>query len=158
MPVPESPRAVSISRRHRLLRFRSAAVVGLFHFLDEQAPWTLPVGELSIVFLNDRAIGRIHAAFLDDPTPTDVITFPGDHSMNFAGEICVSADHALAYARQNNKSFAHELTLYIVHGWLHLAGFNDHTADACTAMRQAEARLMGLLEKAHLIPAFAIRI
>jgi probable rRNA maturation factor len=150
-------RVVSISRRHRHLRFRGAAVVKLFHFLDQNAPWTLPPGELSIVFLNNRAIGRIHADFLDDPTPTDVITFPGDPSMDLAGEICVSADQAMVYAQEHNQTFARELTLYLVHGWLHLAGLNDHTADECKVMRSAEAHLMSLLEEAHLIPAFVLR-
>ncbi len=105
-----------------------------------------PPGELSVVFLTDTALAQLHADFLADPTPTDVITFAGDPAHGTAGEICVSVDAAAAYARKSRSDFSAELTLYLVHGWLHLAGYDDLEPAKKRAMRRAEARAMRLLE------------
>jgi probable rRNA maturation factor len=128
-----------------------------------------PPGELSIVFLTDPAIAKIHADFMADPTATDVITFEGDPLAELAGEICVSADTALRFVegprprgprlartRALHSAFATELTLYVVHGWLHLSGYDDLRPAKKRRMRAAEKRAMTLLEKAQAIPAFRL--
>lgn len=116
-----------------------------------------PPGELSIAFVTDAAIAKIHADFMDDPTATDVITFEGNALAEQAGEICVSADTALAYAHAHRRDFATELTLYVVHGWLHLAGYDDLQPAKKRRMRAAEARAMKLLRAAGAVPAFRLR-
>lgn len=116
-----------------------------------------PPGELSLVFLTDAALAQIHADFMNDPTATDVITFEGDRAAGLAGEICVSADTALAYAREHGSGFADELTLYVVHGWLHLAGYDDLQPAKKRRMRAAEARAMKLLRDANAVPPFRFR-
>lgn len=115
-----------------------------------------PPGELSLVFLTDPAIAKIHADFMADPTATDVITFEGDPLTGQAGEICVSADTARTYARAHRRDFATELLLYVVHGWLHLAGYDDLQPAKKRRMRAAEARAMKLLHAAHAVPAFRL--
>lgn len=128
-----------------------------------------PAGELSLVFLTDPALARIHADFMDDPTATDVITFEGDASAGLAGEVCVSADTAWHYvgarlvrARDRTENalrqdaFAAELTLYLVHGWLHLAGYDDLQPSKKRRMRAAEARAMKLLRRQGAIPGFRL--
>jgi probable rRNA maturation factor len=117
----------------------------------------VPQGELSIVFLTDTDLAKLHADFLDDPSTTDVITFEGDQRLGTAGEICVSADMAAAYARAHGQKFSTELTLYLVHGWLHLAGYDDLRPEKKRAMRRAESRAMRLLESAGAVPTFALR-
>ncbi len=117
----------------------------------------LPPGELSLVFLTDPALAQLHADFMDDPTTTDVITFEGDAAAGLAGEICVSADTARAYAREHDHDFATELTLYLVHGWLHLVGFDDLQPAKKRRMRAAEARALKLLIAHDAIPAFRLR-
>ena len=117
----------------------------------------IPAGELSLVFLTDPALARLHADFLDDPTTTDVITFEGNPQLGTAGEICVSADTAAAYARAHRRDFSTELTLYLVHGWLHLAGHDDLEPARKRAMRRAEGRAMRALQRARAIPAFRFR-
>jgi probable rRNA maturation factor len=115
-----------------------------------------PPGELSLVFLTDPALAQLHADFMDDPSATDVITFEGDPSAELAGEICVSADTAHAYAREHRRDFATELTLYLVHGWLHLAGYDDLRPAKKRRMRAAEARAMKILSAHAAIPAFVL--
>jgi probable rRNA maturation factor len=106
--------------------------------------------------MDDNEIAELHEAYLADPTPTDVITFPGDPAMEFAGEICVSVDHALAHAKTHGQTFQEELTLYLVHGWLHLAGLNDIEESDRRKMRQAEASIMAALRQAGVIPNFTL--
>jgi probable rRNA maturation factor len=131
----------------------------------------VPPGELSLVFLTDPALAKIHGDFMGDPTATDVITFDGDRATGLAGEICVSADTAARYvglpldgrpatARRRapalQEKFSSELTLYVVHGWLHLAGYDDLQPAKKRRMRAAEARAMKLLRDAKAVPAFKL--
>lgn len=85
---------------------------------------SLQLVEISIV--DDPAIARIHGEYLDDPTATDVITFPHGDGL---GEIIVSADTAAAYAAGHGLDTARELFRYIVHGLVHLHGYLDHTPE-----------------------------
>jgi len=108
----------------------------------------VPPGELSLVVLDAAAMGRVHADFLDDPSPTDVITFEGDPLFGAAGEVCVCADVARDYAAAHGGDFSRELALYFVHGYLHLAGFDDTRPALKRRMRAAEERAMAALEAA----------
>ena len=119
-------------------------------------PPAVPPGELSLAFLTDAALARIHADFLDDPSTTDVITFEGNPALASAGEICVSADTAAAFATTHDRPFSEELTLYIVHGWLHLAGYDDLKPVKKRRMRAAEKRALDLLRAARAIPRFTL--
>ena len=74
-----------------------------------------------------------------------------------AGEICVSVDTALAYAKKHRRVFAEELLLYVVHGWLHLAGYDDLQPAKKRRMRAAEKRAMALLREAGALPEFALK-
>jgi probable rRNA maturation factor len=165
-------RDVAIRNAHPRLKVPRAALANAIALLDENAGKFLggcPPGELSVVFLTDSALAKIHADFMDDPTATDVITFEGDATAGLAGEICVSADTAWKYVegpapagpRSIRRStlqdtFAAELTLYVVHGWLHLAGYDDLQPAKKRRMRAAEARAMKLLHAAEAIPAFRL--
>ena len=117
----------------------------------------VPPGELSLVFLTDAALAQLHATFLADPTTTDVITFEGDPALGVAGEICVSVDTALAYAKKHRRDFATELLLYVVHGWLHLAGYDDLQPAKKRVMRRAEARAFALLPNDNTLPVFSLK-
>jgi len=152
-------RDISIANQHPGLRLGKTAVKRVISVLDANAERFkngCPSGELSIVFMTDGALAQLHADFLDDPTPTDVITFEGAPELGTAGEICVSADRAAAFAAEHDRDFSEELTLYLVHGWLHLAGYDDLKPALKRQMRAAETRAMRCLSEAEAIPHFAI--
>ena len=158
------PREIAIANRHPRLRLNRAAVTQLVTTLDA-AHTTFAIrdpaflsGELSLVFLPDADLAQLHADFLGDPSPTDVITFAGDPLLGSAGEICVSADTAARYARQHHRDFSGELTLYLVHGWLHLAGYDDLEPARKRVMRRAEARALRLLARDGIQPQFSLRL
>ena len=159
-------RVVRIHRGHPRLRLDRRAVATAIHELDAHAgaivgadrPRRLPGiprGELSLAFLTDAALAALHGRFLDDPSATDVITFAGDPSAGQAGEICVSVDAARRFACQHRRDFSEELTLYLVHGWLHLGGHDDRAPAARRRMRAAEARAMALLRAVRTVPEFS---
>lgn len=155
---PAAPRIVAIANRHPRLRLDRRAVTRAIHTLDaEFARATVPPGELSLVFLPDAALAQLHADFLDDPTPTDVITFEGEPLAGAAGEICVSVEMAAAVAKKHGHTFSQELTLYLVHGWLHLAGYDDLEPRKKRVMRRAEARAMELLGNRRSLPRFTLK-
>lgn len=116
-----------------------------------------PAGELSITFLTDSALAQLHADYLDDPTTTDVITFEGDETMGHAGDVCVSADTALAYSKKHDIPFSEELLRYVIHGWLHLAGYDDLEPRKKRRMRAAEERALKFLRASGSLPAFTLK-
>ncbi len=153
-------RSVHINKSHPKLRLDRAQVVAAIHSLDAAAAGFRggpQPGELSLAFLTDSALAALHAAFLDDPTPTDVITFAGEPAFGSAGEICVSVDAAVREATRREIDLSAELTLYLVHGWLHLAGYDDLRPDRKRLMRAAERRAMALLKTGNAIPDFRLR-
>lgn len=163
MRAQSAAREISIANRHPRLKFVRRAVERVITLLDANAAaiagasFPMPAGELSLVFLTDPALAELHAQFLDDPTTTDVITFEGNPALGTAGEICVSADTAASYAREHGREFSDELTLYLVHGWLHLAGHDDLQPAKKRAMRRAEQRAMRVLERANALPVFRLQ-
>ncbi len=156
MPPKKKQRPILAVNRSERLQIRLADIQALFQFLDEIRPHAVAAGELSIVFMDEGEHMDLHHKFMYDETPTDVITFQGDPGMDFAGEICVSVDFAASSAHKRNLPFAQELTLYLIHGWLHLAGFNDKTELDRKKMRKEETRLLSEIEAAELQPRFQI--
>ena len=156
-------RPIALANRHPRLHLDRRAVLRAIRTLDaHHAALATPRSgldnprELSLVFLTDAALAQLHADFLDDPSPTDVITFEGDPALGTAGEICVSADAAARAGRQHGQDFSTELTLYLVHGWLHLAGYDDLQPAKKRVMRRAEARSLRLLAAESALPRFQL--
>lgn len=149
-----SARILEIANNHPKLSFTEAALEHFFEALDSLEGFSLHPGDLSIAFMEETAHSQLHEDFMDDPTPTDVITFPGDPSMDFAGEICVSVDCASKVAHEHGHSFEQELALYLAHGWLHLAGYDDIKPEDRKAMREAEKTVMSALK--DVLPDFKL--
>lgn len=112
---------------------------------------------ISLVFVDDAEIHRINRQYLQHDYPTDVISFLLNSPQNSApddgprgrgkfldGEIFVSTDTAAAAARQLDWSPDSELVLYVVHGLLHLAGYDDLTPGERRLMRQREREILSI--------------
>jgi len=102
--------------------------------------------EVDVVLVDDPTLAELHGRFLGDPTPTDVMSFDlGDDGVGPAGELYVSVDRAVAVSSARGSALTREVALYLVHGALHLCGFDDHEDGDRAAMRDAErAVLAGL--------------
>jgi probable rRNA maturation factor len=113
-------------------------------------------GSISIALVDNATIHTINRTHLGHDWPTDVITFPlaGPGAPVLAGELVVSAEMACSVAQETGVKPGEELALYVVHGLLHLCGYDDHDdADRCR-MRQREGELLSL---AGLINPYAQR-
>jgi probable rRNA maturation factor len=147
---------LEISNQYKRLANPAASTEQLFRALEVSGAFPISSGELSIVFVDDPSIGQIHADFMGDPSATDVITFPANTDMDSAGEIIVSVDHARSRAAELGEPFSRELSLYLVHGWLHLAGFDDRNESDRAAMRSAEQQALAILDRANTGADFAL--
>ncbi|HEY5240745.1 MAG TPA: rRNA maturation RNase YbeY [Polyangiaceae bacterium] len=154
-----APRPLEVAIRRRGLKVDRTALARAVHLLDAHAgdfEGGCPPGELSLAFMTDAELARLHGQFLGDPTPTDVITFGGDTSGATAGEVCISVDAAVRQVGRAQARLSDEITLYVVHGWLHLAGYDDLRPQAKRAMRRAEARALALLRRSSAVPRFKL--
>ena len=110
------------------------------HAKSSEAPLQhLEMIEISLV--SDERITEVHGQFMADPTPTDVITF--QH-----GEILVSLDTAMRQAAENVEPYEREVTRYIIHGLLHLAGWDDHEEAERAAMHGVQEQILNALSAA----------
>ena len=91
--------------------------------------------EVFVWLISDRRMALLHRKFLGQSEPTDVLTF--QH-----GEIFVSVDTARRHARAFGNPLVRELKLYIVHGLLHLHGFDDQTASKAHKMKAVQEKIL----------------
>mgnify|MGYP005841821321 CR=1 FL=1 len=87
--------------------------------------------EIEVSLLDDDEMARVHGEFLDDPTPTDVITF--DH-----GELLIGVETAGRQALEYRGSLEAEIALYGIHGLLHLSGFDDREKSEAQVMEERQ--------------------
>ena len=93
---------------------------------------------VAVVFVSDRRLARLHAEHLGDPRPTDVMVFDlAGVGRGPQAELYVSVDRARTEARERGLALEQELALYVVHGCLHLCGYDDRRARQRAAMRVA---------------------
>lgn len=112
--------------------------------------------EVAVYFVTAPEICRLHAEFFLDPTPTDCISFPIDGiqlqhgAYHVLGEIFIcphsALDYLMAQSEDLNDDVYTETTLYLVHGLLHLIGYDDIEENDRLKMRTAEQKHM-----AHLL-------
>lgn len=139
---------ITLTNRQRRIRFdidwlRQFSVVAVAECVGGSSRGTSQLLELSVVevaVVSDRAIARVHQEFMGIPGATDVITF--EH-----GEIVVSADTAERYASGAGHSTVEELALYVVHGLLHLSGYDDRDAVSRRRMHRVQDRIWRSLLK-----------
>ena len=91
----------------------------------------LHLDTVEISLVSDEAVAKVHGDFMNDPSPTDVITF--QH-----GEILVSADTAHERGPEHGQTLREELALYMIHGLMHLGGWEDHEEAEAAEMTQRQ--------------------
>jgi probable rRNA maturation factor len=135
--APKTSPTIAIHNRQKKFRLPLRRLRARTEAATARLAPRLPHGlrSLEITFLTPAASGRIHADFLGDPSPTDVITF--DH-----GELLICPAVAERQRHAEGLSLEDELLTYIVHGLLHLCGEDDTTERGFQRMRRAQTRLL----------------
>ena len=104
------------------------------------------VGELFYYFCSDEKLLEINRERLGHDFYTDIVTFPlTDCDTVLSGEFCISIDRIKENAVTFGRSYESELHRVIIHGVLHLIGFDDLTDDEERVMREKEEETLKIL-------------
>lgn len=115
--------------------------------------------EVDVYFVGTEEISSLHKEFFNDPAPTDCISFPLDleptGGYHILGEIFIcpktALDYVLKAGEEINENCYLETTLYLIHGLLHLLGYDDIKDEDRKKMRAAEQRLIEPLIRQKLL-------
>jgi probable rRNA maturation factor len=102
---------------------------------EEQGKGLTNLDEVHVLLISDRKISELHRRFMQISGPTDVITF--QH-----GEIFISVETAQRQAKAFQTRLNDEIRLYLVHGLLHLRGFDDRDPKARRGIEAAQTRVL----------------
>ena len=103
--------------------------------------------ELSLAFVDNATIHRLNKQYLDHDEPTDVLTFPysAANAKKLEGELVLGVEIAREQAQERGHDVHAELALYVIHGLLHLCGYDDKSPAAEQSMRAREAHYLAKL-------------
>ena len=103
--------------------------------------------DLTVVFIDDRISRRLHRRWFGQDSATDVMAFPLGEGETLEGEIYVNGMRARRQARRFGVRFEEELLRLVVHGTLHLAGYDDRSRVSARRMQAREDALVEQLSK-----------
>ena len=104
------------------------------------------LGNISVIFCSDNYILDINQKYLQHDYFTDIITFDYSEGGRISGDLFISVDSVRENSVEYGKEFEDELHRVIVHGILHLIGYDDHTEDEIKTMRSKEDYYLSLFE------------
>jgi probable rRNA maturation factor len=132
---------VPVANEQATLALHESRLVAAVHAVLADSIFTSAY--VSIAVVDDPTIHALNVQYLQHDYPTDVLSFVLEQSdTRVEGELIVSADTALREAADAGWSPHDELLLYVIHGTLHLVGYDDHTPADQAAMVAAEARYL----------------
>jgi probable rRNA maturation factor len=110
--------------------------------------------EISLAFVDNATIHALNKRYLDHDEPTDVLSFPlsEPNAKRLSGELVIGAEVARAQAAERGHAVEAELALYVIHGLLHLCGYDDHTPEGACRMRALERHYLAALGLPDVAP------
>lgn len=96
------------------------------------------IGQISVIFCSDPYLLEINRKYLGHDYYTDIITFDYSEGDTISGDLFISVDTVRSNAEYYSADFKDELDRVIVHGVLHLIGYDDHTDEQTAEMRARE--------------------
>jgi probable rRNA maturation factor len=116
---------------------------------------SIPTGiwDMTVRLTDDEGIADIHLEFFNDSTPTDVISFPSGESLEaetgYLGDVVISVETAQANSHDAGHSPGREVAFLILHGILHLCGFDDSTPEERRLMLERQLQILEAYERTH---------
>ena len=104
------------------------------------------LGAVSVIFCSDNYILDINQRFLQHDYFTDIITFDYSEGEKISGDLFISVDSVRENSIEFGTEFEEELHRVIVHGILHLIGYDDHTDEEIRTMRSKENYYLSLYD------------
>jgi len=111
-------------------------------------------GRVGIAVMDNSSIHALNKRYLDHDEPTDVLSFPLTEpgTRRLEGDLAIGAEVAQAQATARGHDVQAELALYVIHGLLHLCGYDDHEDEGRAAMRDRERYYLQLLGLPDIAP------
>ena len=116
--------------------------------------------EMAIVITGDEKIHELNLKYLAEDRPTDVLSFPMNEQSGAApffvnapdarlhlGDIIISYPTAARQAEEHNHSVDREITILLIHGILHLLGYDHDIPERAQAMRKRESAILEIIEE-----------
>lgn len=101
------------------------------------------ITDLNYIFCSDQYLHKVNLEYLNHDTYTDIITFDNsEDESTIEGDIFVSIERITDNSKTLNTPFDEEIKRVIVHGLLHLCGYDDHSIEDKTEMRRLESKYM----------------
>ncbi|MCM8774424.1 MAG: rRNA maturation RNase YbeY [Candidatus Omnitrophica bacterium] len=99
---------------------------------------------ISLVFCDNRFIKKLNYLYFGKNLPTDVISFNLEDKFNpnYLGEVIVSVEEALANSKVYGTDWKEEINLYIIHGVLHILGYDDNSIKNKKIMEAKQRKLL----------------
>lgn len=104
------------------------------------------IGSISVIFCSDNYILDVNQKYLQHDYFTDIITFDYCEGDRLSGDLFISVDSVRENSHEYGTEFKDELNRVIVHGLLHLIGYDDHTEEETALMRKKEDYYLSLRE------------
>ena len=131
---------VAVFNAHRRYRVRRRAIAAYVRsVLSGEGRRT---GAIAVIFIDGPRSRSLNRKFLGHDYSTDVVSFLLEEGKNLEGEIYVNLDRARVQASRYDVSFGNEVARLVVHGTLHLTGFDDRPAAAARRMKEREERYL----------------
>jgi len=110
--------------------------------------------EISLAFVDNPTIHRLNQRYLQHDEPTDVLSFPlsEPNAKKLAGELVIGVEIAQVQAAERGHDVQAELALYVIHGLLHLCGYDDHEPADAAAMHERERHYLRQLDLPDIAP------
>src|SRR5260370_42503127 len=110
--------------------------------------------EISLAFVDNLAIHQLNKRYLGHDEPTDVLSFPMSDpaSKRLTGELVIGAEVAQIEAESRGHDVQAELALYVIHGLLHLCGYDDKSGADAQRMRERERDYLRLFGMPDIAP------
>jgi len=127
---------MGIFHQHRWLRFRKITAQEIVQRIIRQEQFVLQ--EVNVIFVNDAFMRKLHMQYFQLATGTDVISFRFNSGKDIEGEMYICLDAAQKQAKQYAQTYTQEVSRLLIHGTLHLLGYDDTTAATKKRMTQKE--------------------
>jgi len=104
-------------------------------------------GDISYIFCSEEEILRMNKQYLNHDYYTDIITFDYSDEDIISGDLFISLETVRTNSEKYNTNYEEELRRVMIHGILHLCGYEDKSPDEKKIMREKENEALALIEK-----------
>ena len=139
---------IELRNSQKSLNVEESSVIALCCFVLEKTG--LPRCDLSVSLVDDDEIISLNQRYFHKSRPTDVISFPMEEQISdgsLLGDVVICTEQAIRFAGESGLPVEEEISLYLIHGILHLTGERDDTAGDRRSMEKKQQELLDIARK-----------